>query len=156
MTAHDDDRSGLLTLAAGATNEAVNELLERADDEYQLASLIHGLLRMYSAAARTTRTDLGFLAIGVMLEDIADGDDQNPDQREAARLILAHDAARDSGDEDSVFRDFGASFFNEILIRVDDAGRAVELTVAIATVWRRLMPELHTAEGLEILRRGEW
>jgi hypothetical protein len=51
---------------------------------------------------------------------------------------------------------FGAESFNEVIDRVVERGCLHEVTVAVAVVWRRLMPAWHTESGLEILRRVEW
>jgi hypothetical protein len=153
----DAARAGLLTLATGSP--AGWDLLCNAD-EFEYAALLHGLLSMYAAAVRETFTDLGILALGVALEEIAETEDRDfdpwQDRQEAARLILAFDAARDCGTENSAFRDFGAQEFNAIIARIGTSERTADVTIAIATVWRRLVPFLHTTEGLEILRRVKW
>ena len=145
------ERDDLLTLAADAA--AGLELLCSVD-EFEFATLLHGLLSMYSAAARVTCTELGLVALGVCLEQIAESD-PDLDKRAAAAMILAHSAVR-ATDAEGAFCNFGAVCFNDVLTAMDDAGRCGELTIAIAKVWRRLMPHLHTTEGLEILRRVQW
>ncbi len=79
-----------------------------------------------------------------------------PENQEACQLILAHNAMRDQPGEDAIFRDFGASAYNEVLDKISDTDRELEVTLAIAYVWRKLRPDWHTPEGLEILRRVEW
>jgi hypothetical protein len=147
----DADRSDLLTLVTDAT--AGRDLLD-AGDNYELAGVLHGLLHMYGAALRATCTELGQVAIGVALEDVSDHD-PDPDQRAAAELILAHNAALIDGGE-GAFLAFGVENFNDALDRIDRRGRICEVVLAVANVWRRLMPAWHTPDGLEILRRAEW
>jgi hypothetical protein len=147
----DDDRPGLLLIASDAAKGLA--LVEAADNPEWVA-LLHGLLGMLGAAAREVCTEMGLLAIGVALEDVADCD-RDPDRREAARLILAHNAAR-MPEAESAFCDFGAGSFNEVLERVDANGRLCEVTVAVATVWRSQLPWLFTEPGLQILRRVGW
>jgi hypothetical protein len=150
------DRTDLLTLA---TDTAAGMVLIDEGDNHQLAGLLHGLLQLYDAAIRETCTPMGRLAIGVALEEIADRD-PDPDQREAANLILASSAFIEDADAlgvpDESFGVFGALAFNDTLARIDDTNRASEAVLAIATVWRRLAPWLHTEAGLEILRRVTW
>lgn len=149
----EDDRSSLVTLASGAYSG--RQLLLDAD-EHRAAVLLHGLLSMYEAAMRETCTELGVLALGVMLEEITEDSYSYPEHQEAARLILAHNAAR-TPDAEGAFCEFGADAFNEVIERVNEAEGGLELTLAVAAVWRRLMPHLHTrGGGLEILRRVEW
>jgi hypothetical protein len=152
----DDERSNLLALAGD--EDTGRELLLTAD-ERQHAALLHGLLSMYESSMRETCTELGVLALGVALEDIAEAADPDFDpagtRQEAAKLILAHGAAR-TPDAEGAFCAFGADAFNEVIERVCGAGEDCELIRAVVWIWRRLLPHLHTREGLEILRRVRW
>jgi hypothetical protein len=146
-----DDRLGLMVLA---TDRVAGLMLLDASDEQQTADLLHAVLAMYAAAARETLTDMGILAIGCAIEELIETETSR-DVKEAGRLILAHSAARAPDAEDD-FVNFGAESFNDVIDRVAERGRIHEVTVAVAVVWRRLAPWLHTDGGLEILRRAEW
>jgi hypothetical protein len=158
-----DDRSGLMTLAGD--RDAGMTLLIQSDGQ-QLAGLLHGLLALYDAAIRETCTDLGRLAVGAYIEEVAETVDTSGDPygviQEAARLIVAHGAARppDADNEfsnhDVDFANLGAELFNTVIDRIGTEARLCEITCAVATVWRNAAPWLHNEAGLEILRRVTW
>jgi hypothetical protein len=149
-----DERTQLLTLAGRDIDSAREIIRATTDDEF--GHLLRGLLGMYTAAVRETRTQLGVLAVGVLLEEINETE-HSADRRNAAALILAFNATLDYYAADgSAFRDFGAQNFNDTLDLAPRSDRVEQLVLAIAAVWRTIAPELHTPEGLEILRRVQW
>jgi hypothetical protein len=58
-------------------------------NDAELVGLALGLLDLYAHAARRLRTEMGWLAIGSMLYEIADHD-EDLNVRHAAALTLAH------------------------------------------------------------------
>ncbi|WP_176357946.1 hypothetical protein [Mycobacterium persicum] len=122
-----------------------------ATDDDAYAGLLHGLLALYDRAAHETRTPLGQVALGALVATIAEGD-ADPDIRRAGHLILAYGGAVAAREDDGDCYDCAAVLFNDVIDAAGAIGRANELLAGVAHVWRRVLPELHTPEGLAALR----
>jgi hypothetical protein len=150
----DDDgtRAALLTLIRG-DDERAQETLTDDSEGICFATLLHGLLSLYDNAARVTRSPLGHIAIGAWLTDIAQTDTRL-DRRLAAELILSYNAATSPNDDGDLFV-FGADTFNNAIDATDAHHSAAQLLLAVAGLWRLVLPELHTADGLLALQAIE-
>lgn len=147
----------LLTLTRG--DEPARQVCATLTDEATLAELLHRLLTLYTNAARLTRTPLGLIAIGTALADIA-SNHPAADHRAAAQLILLENAAHapqldyhvSDTDISADWHNIAAEEFNTVIdTTLDDA---TDVLLAVAAVWRRLMPELHTEPGLALLHHA--
>ena len=115
-----------------------------ADDE--LSCFAMDLMRMYSYAARRMLSEIGWLATISMLHEIRENGD-DPNQRDAAWLILAYEAWNDTTGVDFGAEDLSQKFHTATLF-----GRLVAVIAAIPAVWRLLLPQLATPGGQDMLQ----
>ncbi|WP_373167480.1 hypothetical protein [Mycobacterium marinum] len=111
--------------------------------------LLRGVLDINATAACRVRTDHGLLAVYGAISEMAETgcfDDQI-----AAQMILGHSQLADIPGADVDLRNVGATTFNDAINRMDAVLRYEEVLAAIAAIWKRLLPELHTRSGLQML-----
>ena len=74
-------------------------------------------------------------------------------QQVAAELIMAHRWFGADAFDENVVRDQGAHDFDRCIDQVDECGRCREITMAVVDVWLQVLPELHTNDGMQLLKK---
>jgi hypothetical protein len=134
-----------VTKHRSVADQIVNGL---ADDE--LCELVLDLLAMYRHAAKRLRSTLALVAIDAALHHVAEHhSDWN--RRHAAMLILSYDMWADAPGVDSTLRVHGAAALNERLSLIEQSNSMIDVISVIPVVWRKLLPELATSIGQDLL-----
>ncbi|GJO31556.1 hypothetical protein NJB1507_40860 [Mycobacterium marinum] len=111
--------------------------------------LLRGVLDINATAARRVRTDQGLLAVYGAISEMAETGCLA--EKIAAQMIIGHGQLADIPGVDVDLRNVGATTFNDAINRMDALNYYEEVLAAIAAIWRRLLPELHTRSGLRML-----
>lgn len=135
----------------GAHTDVAAWWLARAADD-TLTALLSDLLRLFQAAVERLRTELGRVAItAALMEIVNDCDDW--DQKNAAELLLTFAQFEDIPGVESALRTLGYHAFEQRLRVVEVTDRELGMLAAIATLFRRLLPEKNTAAGRALLEQ---
>jgi hypothetical protein len=120
--------------------------------EADCSELVGEILEVLGRAAFEMHTERGRLAFWLAIVTIGEDERKPVEQRQAARLILAHDLRTIDANCDSECRcavadrlaDMGDGDFDAACVVADAVCRAAETTVAVIDVWLSLLPELAT------------
>jgi hypothetical protein len=118
------------------------------DDELELFAL--DLMTMYMHAARRLRSELGVIAMLSALHEIV-GSDDDWNRRHAAALILGAAQLSDISNVDAELRQHGAEALEQRMTVINATDRTVPVISSIPAVFRVLLPELNTPDGLALL-----
>jgi hypothetical protein len=135
---------------ANATPSAADRFISDLGSD-ELDELCFDLLQMYSYSAYRLLSQLGWMATCSALHEIREhADDWN--ERHAAALILAHQMLCAEKYVEADLRQFGAEALAEKLDIVSVLGHMVPVISAIPRIWNRLLPQLRTPGGQDLLQ----
>jgi hypothetical protein len=141
---------GLRALDFATKHKIVADRIVSDLAEDEILELGMDLMAMYSHSARRQLSHLGWLSTVALLHEIRERSDHWP-EKHAAQLVLAHQIWEDSGDVDADLRQHGAEDLATKWHTIGALGRTVAAVAAIPALWNRLLPQLGSAAGQDLL-----
>jgi hypothetical protein len=143
------------SLSRATSYDFANRVIDHADDSGELG---YTLMDFGAAAAREYRSESGVMALSAVLLRRADDESRSVEERQAARLILAHAAINldaNFGDEcccseTDVIADRGVADYESACNTVNNLDRVNATLIAICDLWLDLLPEL-VVLGVDVL-----
>jgi hypothetical protein len=161
----------LAALDVATKHQRVADQIVESCDDAELCELVLDLLAMYSHAANRMLSDLGWLATVDALVEIRDrsvptepspgnvvqlrpnvtGCSADWAEKHAAELILAEQLMAGSRGVEANLRAFGAAALLDKFHTLDLFGNTIAVARAIPALWRKLLPQLSTRSGQDLL-----
>lgn len=115
-----------------------NQIIRDCDD-FELIELALELTRLFSYAAHKLRTEYGWLATFLAIQEIANATNEQWTVRHAAEVIL-----NDSMMSDPALYEFGSDAMQKRWHVITVTADVADVIEAIPALWFRMLPELDT------------
>ncbi|RAV00674.1 hypothetical protein DQP58_00090 [Mycobacterium colombiense] len=133
-------------------HHVVAQRILRDCDDADLSQLAFDLLNLYAVVAKRLHSEIGWVTIVSALHDVREYAN-DPNDRHAGALILAHSMAADARGVDADLREIGMEELAKRFTVINATDRTLATITAIPIVWQRLLPVLTTPAGIDLLER---